>query len=484
MFISQMSSVRILVSYDGEWVESPEAGIFKFSGSKGKGMLVPKTIKYQELLDKVCRLLMVDQNEFSLSMKVLYTSSVPVPPAEVVNDDDVSFFIGENSSNVSLRTPLCVTLVQKSLLFGEGSNGTVNIAPGTKEQVHVPVINLDRIEDNLPVLSVDNKFEDDEFGTSSAEIVADDVSVEPQLDNGHPRSSNNNTIVDPATPAGCVTPAIPAADKSHSVQHRAQQNPVEWVTTREDLAAIKKDAVTASRRQGINARTREEPLSPSSVKHSWELGTRHLFPSKKELQEKISILAIREKFEFKVKRSSKKVFHVQCVEEGCQWQLRAAIIRNSTSFQIRKFVKDHSCSKKARGKVHRQASSWIIGQHIKSKCQGSNEAYKPREIIEDIQKELGLNLSYEKAWRAREKALYSDGGTPRPHGSKAGRPKKQRIELGEEVERAQNNCGICGKLGHNRKTCSAQTELLKNGSSGCAQDTAPSTIQEVELEPS
>lgn len=468
-----MSLVRILVSYGGEWVEAPEAGIFKFTGSKGKGMSVPKSITYQELLNKLYHLLMVDPNEFSISMKVLYSSSLPVPPAEIICDDDVSFFIGENS-NVSLRTPLCVTLVRRSSHIqqngheGGSSLANFNSMLGTQEQTHKPFVPVAGIEENAPDFCVDNECnvgdgdaDDDgndvDVGTPSAELAPGDVSVEPQLGTGNPQSTHNVADVDPITPVGPATA------------------PTEWVTTREALAAITKETSTATRKEASTAAANKATTAKakgdstsSSANQSGELETRQLFSSKKELRAKLSMLAIRENFNFKVQRSTTKLFVAGCTEENCKWILRAVKVRDSTSFQIRKFVKDHSCLTETRDKEHRHANSWLIGQLIKSKCQGMNRTYKPKEIIEDVQRELGVKLSYEKAWRAREVAMNGDSGGEKHHlnGLSSERRKKQRKTSANEDRSPRNKCGRCGMLGHNRQTCAIPREQHPNGSSG------------------
>lgn len=425
-----------MVSYDGQWIESPEGGIFRFNGSKAKGMSVPKKITYRELLDRVHRLLLVDPYEFDISMKFLFASSVPVAPADIVNDDDVSFFIGENSGNAALRTPLCITLVRRSsnvqqTAYGEGSSQTFNALPETQERPYEPYVPLTGDEQTEQGFCVNNDRDDDEdFGTSSAELVPGDVSVEPQLGTGHPRSTDNPTHVDPTTPAAPTTCFC---------QPRALDDPIEWVTTKEALSAITKEAFSAS---SMN------PLD------ELEVGT--LLPNKKEVQKRLCMLAIRQNFEFRVAKSAKRFLTVTCIDEDCRWRLRATKLPDSGSFEIRKFVKDHSCSTRTRNSGrHRQAGSWFIGQYIKSKYQGTNRTYDPREIIDDMQREFGLNLSYEQAWRAREFALKSDGvpRTKRP----AGRPRKEKTLSPAKEGRPIRRCGKCGKLGHNRKTCSNLT---------------------------
>ena len=42
-------------------------------------------------------------------MKFKCNSTDPVPPVEIISDDDVQFFLHENLSGIADRTPLCVT---------------------------------------------------------------------------------------------------------------------------------------------------------------------------------------------------------------------------------------------------------------------------------------------------------------------------------------------------------------------------------------
>ncbi|KAL0543902.1 hypothetical protein IC582_019007 [Cucumis melo] len=59
-----------------------------------------------------------------------------------------------------------------------------------------------------------------------------------------------------------------------------------------------------------------------------------------------------------------------------------------------------------------QAKSWVVGELIKSKFKGPGRIYKPRDIIEDMRQDYGINMSYEKAWRARENAYERVRGSP------------------------------------------------------------------------
>ncbi|KAL0553591.1 hypothetical protein IC582_007491 [Cucumis melo] len=98
------------------------------------------------------------------------------------------------------------------------------------------------------------------------------------------------------------------------------------------------------------------------------------------------------------------VLFVRCIDNKCGWKLRAVRLKDSNIFKIKKYVKVHSCSLEFLNRDHRQAKSWVVGELIKSKFKGPGRIYKPRDIIEDMRQDYGINMSYEKAWRARENA--------------------------------------------------------------------------------
>ena len=103
-----------------------------------------------------------------------------------------------------------------------------------------------------------------------------------------------------------------------------------------------------------------------------------------------------------VKKSTKEVFFIRYIDNKCGWRLRAVRLKDSNIFKIKKYVKVHSCSLEFLNRDHRQAKSWVVGELIKSKFKGIGHLYKPRDIIEDMRQDYDINMSYEKAWRARE----------------------------------------------------------------------------------
>ncbi|KAA0040920.1 MuDRA-like transposase [Cucumis melo var. makuwa] len=119
-----------------------------------------------------------------------------------------------------------------------------------------------------------------------------------------------------------------------------------------------------------------------------------------------------EELDFVVKKSRKEVLFVRCIDKKCGWRLRAVRLKDSNIFKIKKYVKVHSCSIEFLNRDHRQAKSWVVGELIKSKFKGPGRIYKPRDIIEDMRQDYDINMSYEKAWRARENAYERVRGFP------------------------------------------------------------------------
>ncbi|XP_062020985.1 uncharacterized protein LOC133737456 [Rosa rugosa] len=138
-----------------------------------------------------------------------------------------------------------------------------------------------------------------------------------------------------------------------------------------------------------------------------------LYPSKKALKQHLGMLAIRKNYEFKVNKSASDRFEVRCVDPNCKWRLRAIKLQDLAYFEVRKFHNEHSCSLDIIHRDHRQASSSLIGQYVKSKFEGgTSRIYRPRDIIDDARVQLGVNMGYNKAWRAREAGLETARGLP------------------------------------------------------------------------
>ena len=80
-------------------------------------------------------------------------------------------------------------------------------------------------------------------------------------------------------------------------------------------------------------------------------------------------------------------------------------------FEIRKYVREHTCSVVTRQENVRPAPAWVIGECVKPKYMDHHHDHLPKKIMEDMQTSYGISMSYNKAWRSREKALMAVRGT-------------------------------------------------------------------------
>ncbi|XP_062100818.1 protein FAR1-RELATED SEQUENCE 5-like [Humulus lupulus] len=110
-------------------------------------------------------------------------------------------------------------------------------------------------------------------------------------------------------------------------------------------------------------------------------------------------------FQFKTKRSEPREYLVTCVDDNCNWLLRASKFRKTETFKVRKYVKTHTCSLDIIMEDHRQANCNVIGELIKSKYMSIKRVHTPHDMINDMLDDFGVSMGYQKAWRAREKAL-------------------------------------------------------------------------------
>ncbi|XP_022866817.1 uncharacterized protein LOC111386581 [Olea europaea var. sylvestris] len=143
-----------------------------------------------------------------------------------------------------------------------------------------------------------------------------------------------------------------------------------------------------------------------------DLTEREIFFTKKELYSRIRLLALREKFQFQVSRSSQKMLTVVCADGNCKWMLRASSVKQSAIFMIRKFNNVHTCSIDYRRNAHRHATNSVIAEQIMGKLDYTYRSYDPTAIARDMECEFGVKISYHQARRGKVAVLHLLHGTP------------------------------------------------------------------------
>jgi hypothetical protein len=137
-----------------------------------------------------------------------------------------------------------------------------------------------------------------------------------------------------------------------------------------------------------------------------------VFKNKTLVKRSISIYAIHNNFQFKVSKSDKREYVLKCIDDKCKWTFRASRLGGTDMFKVRYIKNDHICSNNIILGDHRQATSSTVGEFIMYKYISTKTTYTPSDIMNDMMNAYGVSMSYEKAWRSKEKALELVRGDP------------------------------------------------------------------------
>nr|XP_016500533.1 PREDICTED: uncharacterized protein LOC107818967 [Nicotiana tabacum] len=138
-----------------------------------------------------------------------------------------------------------------------------------------------------------------------------------------------------------------------------------------------------------------------------------VYKDKETVMNVMKNLDVRERFQFKMKRSSATKYHLICVDDNCAWSFKSSsVVFNANIFKVRSYNNNHTCGYGERYLTQRQATLGVIASIVKNKYVNPKKVYTANDIIEDIQKQHGIEVSYMKAWRAKEIATTMIRGSP------------------------------------------------------------------------
>ncbi|XP_017973468.1 PREDICTED: uncharacterized protein LOC108661405 [Theobroma cacao] len=138
-----------------------------------------------------------------------------------------------------------------------------------------------------------------------------------------------------------------------------------------------------------------------------------VFLSKAELKRALSMLALKEHFEFRVKKSCHVRFEVGCKDKACKFALHATKLPEGEYWQVRTLHKVHTRIVDGLRYGYRTASTRLIGELISSRVQGNCVTpLRPKEIMEEMNRKWGLQCLYGKASQAKEYAKSLVFGLP------------------------------------------------------------------------
>ncbi|XP_019237012.1 PREDICTED: uncharacterized protein LOC109217236 [Nicotiana attenuata] len=130
-----------------------------------------------------------------------------------------------------------------------------------------------------------------------------------------------------------------------------------------------------------------------------------VYKDKATLKEVMENYAISQRFQFWVDRSNAVSYALLCMSEDCEWRFKVSSINKSELFKVREFIDNHTCPLKDKVYEQRQASSSLICGMIRPKLTNHKRKYTPKDIIDNVKSDLGVDVSYMLAWRAKEKGF-------------------------------------------------------------------------------
>ncbi|XP_056699506.1 uncharacterized protein [Spinacia oleracea] len=151
------------------------------------------------------------------------------------------------------------------------------------------------------------------------------------------------------------------------------------------------------------------PLASSSdeklvkAAHQWQnniTGVGQRFNSVAEFREALRKYAIANQFAFRYKKNDSHRVTVKCKAEGCPWRIHASRLSTTQLICIKKMNPEHTCEGGIHTTGYQATRSWVAGI-IKEKLKVSPN-YKPKDIVNDIKQEYGIQLNYFQAWRGKE----------------------------------------------------------------------------------
>lgn len=119
--------------------------------------------------------------------------------------------------------------------------------------------------------------------------------------------------------------------------------------------------------------------------------------------------AIKNRFPTKVVKRNANQFDMRCKNDGCKWRLYASKY-DRAKFIVKTFVDEHYNCPGTHLK-NSAANSHFIAKVIAAKVKEKPD-YAPCEILQDINRDYRVEVSYWQVYRGKQKAINDLHGTP------------------------------------------------------------------------
>ena len=392
------------VNFEGCWVKSDD--VWKYIGEKTTYVKVSIRTSYQDLLSilySACNL-RVHRSAVVVSVWNCYPGKQIMPPFELFRDGDVVTFVEINADLAREHiTPLCITIqeVNTHSIDQPLKNAAKNVAVVDDELVSpcgLDDIKLDLFADN----GGDNYHHTDE------EDAYGDV-----------EEDENNSLPDPFA----YEPEIYAEPDLTGREHEdpvAISSPKGYSST----FLVKPAGVPLSNTAdpslnytgndlGRHAIKKSSSHCPSQVSSNIHCTSDKDFvigeqiESKHALSHRLRLICLTANRVFRVKKSDRSRFVAECDDNNCTWRFRCKFDPSHGNWVVSKYRNVHTCAIDLRNREMRGAATCsTIAYMVK------DQILDPTSIKLMLERVFGIQVTYWKAWKAREIAKTMIRGQP------------------------------------------------------------------------
>ncbi|KAJ6731853.1 POLYPROTEIN putative-RELATED [Salix purpurea] len=125
------------------------------------------------------------------------------------------------------------------------------------------------------------------------------------------------------------------------------------------------------------------------------------FKNVAEFRDALQKYSIARRFAYRLKKNDTNRASGRCVVDGCSWRIHASWVESEQVFRIKKMNKSHTCG----GESWKHATpnkNWLVSI-IKDRLR-QMPRQKPRDIVNGLFQDFGMELNYSQVWRGIEDA--------------------------------------------------------------------------------
>ncbi|KAK1431840.1 hypothetical protein QVD17_08555 [Tagetes erecta] len=115
--------------------------------------------------------------------------------------------------------------------------------------------------------------------------------------------------------------------------------------------------------------------------------------------------AVINEFAYFLEKSEPTRVTASCIDKECKWRIHASVKQDGITFEVKKLVEPHSCTRSNKGGNKVATQGWIASV-VRDKLK-SDGYVSPKELQKWVMKNYNVDVSYDKVRRGKEQA-YAD----------------------------------------------------------------------------